>query len=1008
MGEIGTAFGGVPMPDPLAQFLGRVLAWSATDPPDSYVNIHGFTPKDAVAGRQFPRKGGGRAFGSMLEYQQLTQFLWMLDRDGDEVFFCISTRSAHKGVDKQGNKKATRAKALNRPVRLKAFVLDLDVKPKGYPSQRAALAAVLPFLDGFGIRPGPIVDTGVGLHVYVTLDQPITPAQWQPLANALIEATRQAGVKFDVAVTRDDDRILRLPTSFNRKDPANPKLCRILTLGHDTALADLEKALAPYSGISRSVNEPRTNGHAKLDLSFLPPRPPITRGPDVDRLRAERERMRVVTSPGLLLEECPVTADSLWRGGDGDREPLWFELAKLCHYVEEGREFFHELSAKDERYDEDQTDEKFDIAEPQGWPACATIGAASEEAERICRACPHYGEGKSPLHFATRGDPPGEAQSGQVNGHVNGHALSAGFLTADMPGRPIWLPEKYRYENHYILTPEGQRCFSAPILNIRPRYDHDGTGYAMSIEFTTLRGTHDTDDTNTFSVSASVLASRVKTAEAMGKYGLFPNPLQKDHDTMTDIMTQVRDRRLMVTRERTGWNDESTEFYFGGKVYTKEGPRPGSPSREPYLEPAGNLDEWKVYANHYVGRGLVEMETIMATGYTGPLVPFSGVDGVFLYVWSGRSGRGKSAACAVACSVSCDPNAVVKSNTLKAGLKRIVTFNNIPVFFDELVLDDPEQNRALGQTIKNTVAGSDMLRLRRMGDAEQETRHSRNQVVACGNRRVTEVTRAVETNSQAARVVEFEISDALVKAGFSQAEVPRVKHGLEHNYGVAMDVYIDHVARHREQIAEAITLTMAWLEGRLKLRGDVRFWIAQMAVIIVAAKLAKLLGLQQFDVSAIQKFLCDWCRRRHADVYGTDNDADTVEFHMQRIRDFYNDNMRTRLLTPHMARPGQRKEKALNWEQLVGVGPNELSIRIAVEDKRMFLSARKFKNWCYKYEQQGASFEQTKAVLLQGSACTYERKNKSIGGGSDYVTAQEPVLSFDLSDPRNVGFIEET
>ncbi len=54
----GTPFGGSYTPDPLLQFLQRVVPWSLTDPPDSYVNIHAFGGDIPT-----PFKGGGRAFG---------------------------------------------------------------------------------------------------------------------------------------------------------------------------------------------------------------------------------------------------------------------------------------------------------------------------------------------------------------------------------------------------------------------------------------------------------------------------------------------------------------------------------------------------------------------------------------------------------------------------------------------------------------------------------------------------------------------------------------------------------------------------------------------------------------------------------------------------------------------------------------------------------------------------------------------------------------------------------
>ena len=59
MGGTATPFGeSTPIPDPLAQFLSRVMA----EVVDSYVNIHAF------GGSRATYHGGGRAFAGMVEY----------------------------------------------------------------------------------------------------------------------------------------------------------------------------------------------------------------------------------------------------------------------------------------------------------------------------------------------------------------------------------------------------------------------------------------------------------------------------------------------------------------------------------------------------------------------------------------------------------------------------------------------------------------------------------------------------------------------------------------------------------------------------------------------------------------------------------------------------------------------------------------------------------------------------------------------------------------------------
>lgn len=998
MGEVGTAFGGVPAPDPLAQFLGRVVAWSAPGEPDTYVNIHGFTPKTEAATRQFPRKGGGRAYTSMVEYGQMQQFLWLLDQAGDEAFFCISTRSGFKGTDKQGNRKATRAKAVNRAVRLKAFVLDLDIKPKGYRSQHEALAAALPFFDGLGIEP-TIVDTGVGLHLYPTLAVGITPAEWQPLANALIEAAKHAGLKFDVAVTRDDDRILRVPGSRNLKDPANPKVCRLLKLGTDVQLEHLRAVLAPFMG--RTPASPRANGHAPLDLSFLPPRPPIT-GPEAERARADVERLRVVTSIDHLIGACPVIKDAEWRGGDGDPEPLWKEFANLCHYVENGRDFFHDLSSDDPRYDEDATDQKYDERVLMGWPLCATIAAASPAAEAICKTCPMYGKGQSPIHAATRGDPPGEAHGGQVNGHANPAILSAApFVTADGElVRPIWLPEACIYTpDKFIRLPDGRPVFHTPVLHIGAYYDTDGV---LFFEFTILRGTTDVIDQITFEIPAAATASPVKFAEATHRYGLFPNRAIKDYDFMTDLQTMIREKRLAVSRVRTGWLKNEKKFSFGGHLYTADGRTPNAMPDIPYLIPEGNVDEWREAANVYVGKGLTEMEIIIACGYTGPLVQFSGVEGVILFVHS-ETGRGKSAAAWAGCTVAADPEALVKSMASnKGGLHRIMAFNNIPVFFDELVPDDTPHVRDFAQLLKTATSGQDALRLKQSGTTEQKILTASNQVVGLGNRRLTEIAKAADTNAQAARVVEFEMPDKIEMAGITQADVSRIKDALRRNHGVAMQFYIDFVVRHYDAVQQMVGDTLDYLSRTLNAPKAARFWLAQLAVIMVAIRIARKLNLHMFNVPAIDQFLLDWFRRNRDEVFGAESSSDNIELHLDRMRGFYNDNFKKRIITDVLPTRGRIDTKVHNSGMLIGL--IKPTIRIAVQDKRMYASWSEFRQWC---KERNMSAEHSKSVLITNGVCLFHRKGKSIGGNTSYYTAPEAVFDFNLDDPRNVGFVPE-
>ena len=212
------------VPDPLAQFLGRVLAWSA----DSYVNIH------ADGGKRTEYAMGGQAFRGWDEYVQLKRHVDWLNVNQSDVYFCLATMATYNEAQSKPNKRrAYRRKNPEHVKLLKAFVIDLDVKPKGYPDQHAALKAVLPFLDKLGLKAGEIVSSGNGIHVYIVLDQPVTLDVWQPLADKLVAALQAHGIKCDTGVTKNPVTLIRLPGTVNqdrkRKDAAIPKPCRVLT-----------------------------------------------------------------------------------------------------------------------------------------------------------------------------------------------------------------------------------------------------------------------------------------------------------------------------------------------------------------------------------------------------------------------------------------------------------------------------------------------------------------------------------------------------------------------------------------------------------------------------------------------------------------------------------------------------------------------------------------------------------------------------------------------------------
>jgi len=101
-------------------------------------------------------------------------------------------------------------------VALKALYLDCDFKD--YASPEEAVKELRRFLKEASLpKPNVLVKSGGGLHVYFTFARSLTPAEWQPLANALSEAAKQHNLNADLGCTTDSARVLRVAGTQNRK-----------------------------------------------------------------------------------------------------------------------------------------------------------------------------------------------------------------------------------------------------------------------------------------------------------------------------------------------------------------------------------------------------------------------------------------------------------------------------------------------------------------------------------------------------------------------------------------------------------------------------------------------------------------------------------------------------------------------------------------------------------------------------------------------------------------------
>jgi len=93
----------------------------------------------------------------------------------------------------------------------------VDLDPKGISKEE-----LRGWLDGLAFTPSMLVDTGNGYHAYWLLDKPLYAAAAGPLVHGF-QNWIQGQAHWHIDSTFDLARVMRIPGTWNYKDPQNPK-----------------------------------------------------------------------------------------------------------------------------------------------------------------------------------------------------------------------------------------------------------------------------------------------------------------------------------------------------------------------------------------------------------------------------------------------------------------------------------------------------------------------------------------------------------------------------------------------------------------------------------------------------------------------------------------------------------------------------------------------------------------------------------------------------------------
>ncbi|MBI4806976.1 MAG: hypothetical protein HY795_17305 [Desulfovibrio sp.] len=348
------------------------------------------------------------------EFAQIGSLIQQTGTSPNDLYHQVGLQAQKTGAASRGT--------ADTCVAIPGFWMDIDILGSGHkatelpPDQDAAMA----LLDEFPLPPSLIIHSGGGLQVYWLFSSPWVFAsqadrdEAQSLSKntqaALLKLAQGHGWKLDN--TSDLVRLLRIPGTFNAKDPSNLREVRVLCYEPERRYTpeDFEQFVPVASPVCAATTQVPT---------VVVPRPASLLSPSADG--------KLILEHCAWMAHCRDDAASL-------PEPEWYAMLSVVAACENGREFAHALSSPHSGYSQSETDRKFEHARITAGPRTCDNIRTQLNGAAYCDACVFSDFVKSPVVLGSNPDRTKallDVASGLTAVHVNpASAFNEDFVAA--------------------------------------------------------------------------------------------------------------------------------------------------------------------------------------------------------------------------------------------------------------------------------------------------------------------------------------------------------------------------------------------------------------------------------------------------------------------------------------------------------------------------------------------------------------------------------------------------
>lgn len=745
--------------------------------------------------------------------------------------------------------------------RAKAFWVDLDcgedkhAKGDGYLTKKDAVMAVFKFADTIGWPRPMIVDSGNGVHAYWPLTKDISHTNWVKVAKGLKATLFHCGVIADPTRTADFASILRPAGSTNRKN-GQAKPVVVKATGTPTPAAELAAALKNYM---------EEHG-VKLIKETVKREVVLTGGLNDDLIGHLPVYPDLPVDADVVANGCTQVAAMRDTQGDVGYEH-WRGVIGILKHCEGGRELAESWSSNREATGHSQLD--WDIRY-DSWTAgpttCEFFAGCNPQG---CEGCPMKGKIKTPLvlgrqvpenteHVEEVVTAEGEQIEVEVPALLRGYVWSNGIMCRLLP------------DKEGVLQPHPfSTILFYPTTRIRTEEGTYRIGIRMHLPNHKVRD---------FEMSAEAMASQTDMLRSLAKYEL----MQSNHkdagahmaaylrDQLEELKRKVEEVNTLTT---FGWREDMSGFLLGDRLYHKDGSvrtvltgGGAAKFKAAMPPPKGTLAKYASALNFMYNReGMEHWQYAVCSGLGSILSPFGEelYKGLLVALTGGDSGKGKTTACFAALYAFGNADGfALKSDdgfTQNALWAYLGTYNNLPVLLDELTSMDGASFSRAAYGVSN---GQERMRLTsKNGSVGFATTHTWcMSPFVTGNKDFHGLLASNQANSQAeaVRLVQINIDryPVITIDKDPQREAALVQQAVEMmkaNMGCAGDVFVRHVVTHQRAVADAVRDMMNELARYLP-STKFRFYRNHAACTLVAARVAKQLGIVDFDLDRLFQF----------------------------------------------------------------------------------------------------------------------------------------------------------